>query len=106
MKWSNSELISFLAKNWANADSIQGNRNRDILWQMKKSEMKDRESINPSNKLKVETDEFLEIFGNKPDNSIGLSDTLRIARHKKAPPIILDNMIEVDTSHTNPACNA
>ena len=60
LKWYDSELISFLVKNWKNADSIQGNRNTEILWQQKKLELENRELINPSNELKVENDEYLE----------------------------------------------
>ena len=62
LKWDDSELIAFLMKNWDNADSIQGNRNKEILWQQKKMDLEDRESTNPSNELKVETDKYLKTF--------------------------------------------
>ena len=104
-KWDNSKLITFLAKNWSNANSIQENRNKRTLWLQRKSELEARERDNPSNEIKVEMNEnnSEEIKSLQDDNSkmLDWTKTLKIARHKEAPLILLDNTDEVSPSDAN-----
>ena len=99
-KWSNTEIIDHIKKNWVDRDQIQKDINNDIFERTKSSNLQHRESVNHGNIIKIsdtsDNNELLDQLINEESKDLNWSKALAMTRYEEeAPRIILNNIEEI-----------